>query len=246
MHCHRGPHKLERSRDDQIRTPLTRLHRRVPKQIRAPDDRHATTFDLDSERNGQIAKSPIGLRQQSGRPRSRPAPGETPNARRQHECSFHWRIAAPGIERVSEPTGFDADPQAKRVGDRILIVDSNYQPRSGTNVVQQTMNFFRSQIRARRNHSMHGPRVDARIEWRQPPLHRPAEAFRKLAAVRPPADNNVVIVTHKPNIVDAFGKYWLNVSEGEASVFEPDGTGGYRLIARVQASEWSRLAQERD
>ena len=75
---------------------------------------------------------------------------------------------------------------------------------------------------------------------------RRAQAFRKLVAQRPPADSNVVIVTHKPNIVDAFGQDWLNVSEGEASVFEPDGSGGYRLIARVQASEWSRLVQELD
>lgn len=76
--------------------------------------------------------------------------------------------------------------------------------------------------------------------------NRRAQAFRKLVAERPPADNNVVIVTHKPNIVDAFGKDWLNVSEGEASVFEPDGNGGIKLIARVQASEWSRLAQALD
>ncbi len=73
-----------------------------------------------------------------------------------------------------------------------------------------------------------------------------AQAFRKLLATRPPADNNVVIVTHKPNIVDALGKDWDNVREAEASVFEPDGNGGYRLIARVQASEWSGLAQELD
>jgi broad specificity phosphatase PhoE len=76
--------------------------------------------------------------------------------------------------------------------------------------------------------------------------NRRAQAFRKLVAERPPADNNVVIVTHKPKIVDAFGKDWLNVSEGEASVFEPDGNGGFKLIARVQASEWSRLAQALD
>ena len=78
---------------------------------------------------------------------------------------------------------------------------------------------------------------------------RPIGAPRRFAsslAQRPPADNNVVIVTHKPNIVDAFGQDWANVSEGEASVFEPDGNGGYRLIARVQASEWSRLVQELD
>jgi hypothetical protein len=55
-----------------------------------------------------------------------------------------------------------------------------------------------------------------------------------------------VIVSHKPNIVDAFGKDWLDVREGEASVFEPDGRGGYKPIVRIQASEWSRLAQASD
>lgn len=73
--------------------------------------------------------------------------------------------------------------------------------------------------------------------------NRRAQALRKLAAGRPPADNNLVIVSHKPNIVDAFGKDWLDVREGEASVFEPDGNGGYRLIVRIQASEWSKLVQ---
>lgn len=86
--------------------------------------------------------------------------------------------------------------------------------------------------------SGHGDSADAN-NWR-------AQAFRKLVAQRPPADNNVVIVTHKPNIIDAFGTDWADVREGEASVFEPDGNGGYRLIARIQASEWSRLAQGLD
>ena len=35
--------------------------------------------------------------------------------------------------------------------------------------------------------------------------NRRAQALRKLVAQRPPADNNVVIVSHKPNLVDAFG-----------------------------------------
>jgi broad specificity phosphatase PhoE len=72
---------------------------------------------------------------------------------------------------------------------------------------------------------------------------RRAQALRKLVAGGPPADNNLVIVSHKPNIVDAFGKDWLDVREGEASVFEPDGACSYKLVVRVQASEWSRLAQ---
>ena len=73
--------------------------------------------------------------------------------------------------------------------------------------------------------------------------NRRTQALRKLAAAVPPAGRNVIIVTHKPNIMDAFGKDWFEVREGEASVFKPDGNGGYRLIVRVQADEWSKLAQ---
>ena len=72
---------------------------------------------------------------------------------------------------------------------------------------------------------------------------RRAQALRRLVAERPPADNNVVIVSHKPNIVDAFGKNWSDVREGEASVFEPDGKGGYKLVVRIQANAWTELAQ---
>jgi hypothetical protein len=68
-------------------------------------------------------------------------------------------------------------------------------------------------------------------------------ALRRLAGMHPPADNNLVIVTHKPNIMDAFGRDWFDVREGEASVFEPDGYGGYKLIVRVQANEWSGLVK---
>jgi broad specificity phosphatase PhoE len=72
--------------------------------------------------------------------------------------------------------------------------------------------------------------------------NRRAQALRKLAATAPPPGSNVVLVTHKPNIMDAFGKDWFEVKEGEASIFKPDG-GGYRLIARVQADEWAKVAQ---
>jgi phosphohistidine phosphatase SixA len=72
--------------------------------------------------------------------------------------------------------------------------------------------------------------------------NRRTQALRKLAAAVPAAGTNVIIVTHKPNIMDAFGKDWFEVREGEASVFKPDGNGGYKLIVRVQADEWSKLA----
>jgi phosphohistidine phosphatase SixA len=71
---------------------------------------------------------------------------------------------------------------------------------------------------------------------------RRAAVMRKVAATVPPAGGNVVIVSHKPNILDAFGKDWFDVREGEASVFKPDGNG-YKLVARMQADEWAKLAQ---
>jgi phosphohistidine phosphatase SixA len=76
--------------------------------------------------------------------------------------------------------------------------------------------------------------------------NRRALALRALAAGRPPAGNNLVIVTHKPNIIDAFGDGWLDIHEGEASVFEPDGHGSYKLVVRIQAGEWSKLIRASD
>jgi phosphohistidine phosphatase SixA len=73
--------------------------------------------------------------------------------------------------------------------------------------------------------------------------NRRAQAFRKLVGTQPPAGSNLVIVSHKPNIMDAFGKDWFDLREGEASVFKPDGNGGYKLIVRIQANEWGKLAQ---
>ena len=72
--------------------------------------------------------------------------------------------------------------------------------------------------------------------------NRRAQALRKLAATVPRAGTNIVVITHKPNILDAFGKDWFDVREGEASVFQPGG-GGYKLIVRVPVDEWSKLAQ---
>jgi phosphohistidine phosphatase SixA len=72
--------------------------------------------------------------------------------------------------------------------------------------------------------------------------NRRTAALRKLAAT-PPAAGNTVVVSHKPNILDAFGKDWFDIREGEASVFKPDGAGGFRFVVRVQADEWAKLAQ---
>jgi phosphohistidine phosphatase SixA len=71
---------------------------------------------------------------------------------------------------------------------------------------------------------------------------RRAEALKKLAGTMPPPGKNTLVVTHKPNILDAFGKDWFEVKEGEASIFKLDGSGKAVLVARVQAVEWIKAA----
>jgi phosphohistidine phosphatase SixA len=71
--------------------------------------------------------------------------------------------------------------------------------------------------------------------------NRRAEAFRKMLAQAPDKGKNNILITHKPNIVDALGKDWFDVKEGEASIFKPEG-GKYRLVARVQMEDWPKLA----
>jgi broad specificity phosphatase PhoE len=70
---------------------------------------------------------------------------------------------------------------------------------------------------------------------------RRAEALRKMLATEPTAGANTVLITHQPNIIAALGKDWFDVKEGEASLFRPEN-GSYRLVARVQMDEWSRIA----
>jgi broad specificity phosphatase PhoE len=68
--------------------------------------------------------------------------------------------------------------------------------------------------------------------------HAQAKALRALVATMPDPGTNTLIVTHKPNVLDAFGKDWFEVKEGEASVFRPDASGKYSLVGRVQIDQW--------
>lgn len=68
---------------------------------------------------------------------------------------------------------------------------------------------------------------------------RRARAFRALVASAPEAGTNTLVVTHKPNILDVFGKDWFEIKEGEASIFKPDGNGNFSLVARVQIGQWA-------
>ena len=69
-------------------------------------------------------------------------------------------------------------------------------------------------------------------------------ALRDLTNTVPKPGTNTIIVTHKTNIGDAFGKDWGDVQEGEASVFKPTASSASVLVIRIQASEWMSQARE--
>ena len=71
---------------------------------------------------------------------------------------------------------------------------------------------------------------------------RRAEALRAMLANPPKAGTNTVLVTHKPNLIEALGKDWWDAREGEASIFRPEN-GKYVLVARVQMADWPRIAK---
>ena len=69
--------------------------------------------------------------------------------------------------------------------------------------------------------------------------NRRARALREMAASAPEAGTNTLIVTHKPNILDAFGRDWFEIREGEASIFKPTGDSKFTLVGRVSIDQWA-------
>ena len=70
---------------------------------------------------------------------------------------------------------------------------------------------------------------------------RRAKALRGMLAKIPDHGKNDILITHKPNIIDALGKDWFDVKEGESSIFRPEG-GKFHLLARVQMEQWPKIA----
>src|SRR5438309_6634375 len=56
---------------------------------------------------------------------------------------------------------------------------------------------------------------------------RRTRALRELLSTSPPEGQNLVIVSHKPNLQDAAGKEFGDLSEAEAVVFKPLGDGKF-------------------
>ena len=66
-----------------------------------------------------------------------------------------------------------------------------------------------------------------------------ADWLKAKAAEPPPPGRDVLIVTHGPNIVRAFGDGFKDMADAEAAAFKPDGRGGAVLAARIRVEDWS-------
>jgi phosphohistidine phosphatase SixA len=56
-----------------------------------------------------------------------------------------------------------------------------------------------------------------------------------------PVGADTLIVTHLPNLTDAFPKLAAGMADGEALVFASDGKGGARNVARVKIEDWPKM-----
>lgn len=83
----------------------------------------------------------------------------------------------------------------------------------------------------------HGPNSDTGAT--------PGAWLRAKVAQAPKAGTNTLIITHAPNIGEAFPAESADLAEGGALIFRPDGRGGASLVARVKIQEWPQLADAR-
>ena len=68
------------------------------------------------------------------------------------------------------------------------------------------------------------------------------QAVRQLVDAPPQAGTNTVLVTHKTNIADAFGKEAGDVQEGEAFVYRASSSGPATFAGRIKLADWGAKA----
>jgi phosphohistidine phosphatase SixA len=65
--------------------------------------------------------------------------------------------------------------------------------------------------------------------------------LRAKTAEPPAAGKNTFIVTHSPNIMEAYPQETAGLADGEALILHPDGHGAAVFVARVKINEWAHL-----
>ena len=73
--------------------------------------------------------------------------------------------------------------------------------------------------------------------------NRRAAGFRKMAGTAPNPGTNTFMVTHRPNVLDAFGCDLFDMREGESGIFRP-AEGKFQLVGRVLPDQWAALAEK--
>jgi phosphohistidine phosphatase SixA len=79
--------------------------------------------------------------------------------------------------------------------------------------------------------SMRADKSGARASW-----------LKAKASALPGPNENTLIVTHFPNISEAYPQDAVGLADGEALILHPDGRGGATIVARVKIDEWAGLA----
>jgi phosphohistidine phosphatase SixA len=79
-------------------------------------------------------------------------------------------------------------------------------------------------------HSMVSDQSGARAAWLRAKTAEPTKP-----------GNNTLIVTHFPNIAEAYPQDSKSLADGEALILHPDGRGSAVFVARVKIDEWSHL-----
>jgi len=78
--------------------------------------------------------------------------------------------------------------------------------------------------------SMQADKTGARANWLKAKVSTP-----------PRPHENTLIVTHFPNIAEAYPEDAAGLQDGEALILHPDGRGGATLVARVKIGEWATM-----
>jgi phosphohistidine phosphatase SixA len=78
--------------------------------------------------------------------------------------------------------------------------------------------------------SMRADKGGARANW-----------LKAKASALPAPHENTLIVTHFPNISEAYPQDAVGLADGEALILHPDGRGGAAIVARVKIDEWATM-----
>jgi len=64
--------------------------------------------------------------------------------------------------------------------------------------------------------------------------------LRNLLSELPAPGTNTILISHVSNLIAATK---VSIAEGQAAVFQPDGSGGFTLVTTIEWNEWATLEQ---